>query len=129
MSNYTPLDPPPSYEAASRPLPPRSPQGPPGRKQLPPPPPLNLPYLNALRSRRVILASQSPRRKMLLAQVSSHCNPHDFHASSRTWTKSAVPLDRPNKSRNSPQQLPREPRQEIALSFRIRARNRDTKGA
>lgn len=40
--------------------------GPPPRK---PPPPMDLPILAHLRSRRVILASASPRRKQLLAQV------------------------------------------------------------
>ncbi|KAJ5872645.1 uncharacterized protein N7529_004998 [Penicillium soppii] len=34
---------------------------------LPRPPPLNLPVLNSLRSRRVILASQSPRRKQIMS--------------------------------------------------------------
>lgn len=34
---------------------------------LPRPPPLNLPILNSLRSRRVILASQSPRRKHIMS--------------------------------------------------------------
>ena len=34
-----------------------------------PPPPLELPALSLLRNKRVILASQSPRRKQLLAQI------------------------------------------------------------
>ncbi|KAF2798957.1 Maf-domain-containing protein [Melanomma pulvis-pyrius CBS 109.77] len=76
MSKPTPSDPPPSYEAAAQRAAPsqeplRSPRGPPPgpRKALPPPPPLNLPYLNLLRTQRVILASQSPRRRELLAQI------------------------------------------------------------
>ena len=52
-----PLDPP-SYES-SQPAPIR----------LPRPPPLDLPVLTSLRSKRVILASSSPRRKHLLAQI------------------------------------------------------------
>lgn len=58
-----PLDPPPGYSDApsaattpSRPIP----RG---------PIPLNLPALNLIRGKRVILASQSPRRRQLLAQV------------------------------------------------------------
>lgn len=67
-----PTDAPPSYEALS--VPPSKeaqqqarPNGPP--RQLRPPPPLDLPALNLLRSKRVILASASPRRKALLAQI------------------------------------------------------------
>ncbi|KAI9719425.1 MAG: hypothetical protein M1812_003496 [Candelaria pacifica] len=69
-NKYTlaPTEPPPSYEAASQPAPPA-----PGTSPKPPilraPLPLNLPSLNALRNQRVILASASPRRKVLLAQL------------------------------------------------------------
>ncbi|KAJ5131361.1 Maf-like protein [Penicillium bovifimosum] len=52
-------DPPPAYDKP----PPKSTRGAP----LPRPPPLNLPVLNNLRSRRVILASQSPRRKQIIS--------------------------------------------------------------
>ncbi|KAF2668801.1 septum formation protein [Microthyrium microscopicum] len=59
--NSTPLDPPPSYEAAQQPsapvLRPRAPVL------------LDLPALNSLRGKRVILASASPRRRQLLAQI------------------------------------------------------------
>lgn len=56
-----PTDPPPAYTAPSAPsLVPRPP---------PPRPPLSLPALNLLRTRRVILASASPRRRALLAQI------------------------------------------------------------
>ncbi|OCK84537.1 Maf-domain-containing protein [Lepidopterella palustris CBS 459.81] len=81
MSNshtLTPADPPPSYEDASRPTsqpssapdstnPLPSPMG-----QIPRPltiRPLDLPALNKVRGKRVILASQSPRRRQLLASI------------------------------------------------------------
>ncbi|KXG46370.1 Maf-like protein [Penicillium griseofulvum] len=51
-------DPPPAYD---KPIP--KARGAP----LPRPPPLNLPVLNNLRSQRVILASQSPRRKQIIS--------------------------------------------------------------
>ncbi|KAK5326923.1 hypothetical protein LTR70_001938 [Exophiala xenobiotica] len=59
-----PLDDPPSYEAASIPA-----QNQPPPRRLARPPPLELPALLLLRDKRVILASQSPRRKQLLAQI------------------------------------------------------------
>lgn len=52
-----PIDPPPAYD------PPKPSRGAP----LPRPPPLSLPVLNDLRGKRVILASQSPRRRQILA--------------------------------------------------------------
>lgn len=63
-----PLVPPPDYDSAvehgiaqtGAPAPSSGPR---------PPLPLNLPALNMLRGQRVILASASPRRKQLLAQV------------------------------------------------------------
>lgn len=64
-----PVDPPPSYEDSgpattiAAPEKPRSPAPPRG------PFPLDLPILRDLRSKRVILASKSPRRKQLLAQM------------------------------------------------------------
>ncbi|CAN9106831.1 Maf-domain-containing protein [Alternaria alternata] len=68
-----PSEPPPSYEDARKsPLPHnRSASGVPLGKRPPPgpPPPLNLPALNELRGSRVVLASASPRRRQLLAQI------------------------------------------------------------
>lgn len=63
-SEKPPLDDPPSYEAAAIPA-----QNPPPPRRLARPPPLELPALLLLKDRRVILASQSPRRKQLLAQI------------------------------------------------------------
>lgn len=65
---------PPSYDetnavaAAAAPLPPRS-KPPPQQPLLRPPLPLEIPALAALRGKRIVLASASPRRKQLLAQV------------------------------------------------------------
>lgn len=62
---------PPSYDetnAAAAPLPQRS-KPPPQQPLLRPPLPLEIPALAALRGKRIILASASPRRKQLLAQV------------------------------------------------------------
>ncbi|KAL8926936.1 MAG: hypothetical protein Q9172_001597 [Xanthocarpia lactea] len=65
---YTPmpLEPPPSYETTAS-IPPRSPatKGPLQRAPLP----LDLPFLSSIQGRRIILASASPRRRQLLAQV------------------------------------------------------------
>ena len=64
---------PPSYEAAAKPI-----TAPPKPPPLRAPLPLDLPVLNALRGKRVILASASPRRKQLLAQVfPGHMTLHD----------------------------------------------------
>jgi len=69
-----PLEEPPSYDDASAPLVPpaeKSNAGPqaPLRRGPGPPRPLDLPALNELRGKRVILASASPRRRQLLAQI------------------------------------------------------------
>jgi septum formation protein len=64
-----PSQPPPSYEDAAAQhsaLPSRPPPG-----KLRAPLPLDIPVLNQLRGKRIILASASPRRKQLLAQVQS----------------------------------------------------------
>ncbi|KAI9725672.1 MAG: hypothetical protein M1828_002957 [Chrysothrix sp. TS-e1954] len=64
----TPSDPPPAYDPTLAP-----PQQNPEKRSLPTRPrapfPLELPALKAARSRRTILASASPRRKQLLAQI------------------------------------------------------------
>ncbi|OCL03579.1 Maf-domain-containing protein [Glonium stellatum] len=69
----TPTDPPPSYEDVSRPV-----SGSVNASGQPPSPrvlaprrtfALDLPVLNMVRGKRVILASRSPRRKALLAQI------------------------------------------------------------
>lgn len=62
--NSSPSDAPPSYEAAAVPA-----QNPPPPRRLARPPPLELPALLLLRDKRVVLASASPRRKQLLAQI------------------------------------------------------------
>ncbi|KAJ5925965.1 dTTP/UTP pyrophosphatase [Penicillium verhagenii] len=54
-------DSPPAYDPSIKPAPA------PSRGALPRPPPLSLPALNALRSKRVILASQSPRRRQIIS--------------------------------------------------------------
>jgi septum formation protein len=63
-----PTEPPPSYSTTTLPIPTPTPtptRPPPLRAPLP----LDLPILTALRNKRVILASASPRRKQLLAQI------------------------------------------------------------
>ena len=69
-----PSDPPPSYESTAQPAPVTA--GAPAPAPAPPrqpgpraPLPLDLPALNMVRGKRVILASASPRRKQLLAQI------------------------------------------------------------
>lgn len=62
--SLVPDDNPPSYEAAAVPAP-----NLPAPRRLARPPPLEIPALLLLRNRRVILASASPRRKQLLAQI------------------------------------------------------------
>ncbi|KAE8377825.1 inosine triphosphate pyrophosphatase-like protein [Aspergillus bertholletiae] len=58
------IDPPPAYDATSN--------NPPARISLPRPPPLSLPVLNELRGKRVILASQSPRRRQIMSHLGLH---------------------------------------------------------
>ena len=70
-----PTEPPPSYETAAQPKSHgTATKTPPVKLPLP----LDLPTLNAVRDRRVILASASPRRRQLLAQV-SHAAPFSLH--------------------------------------------------
>ncbi|KAI3322960.1 hypothetical protein HD806DRAFT_523179 [Xylariaceae sp. AK1471] len=72
-SGDVPLDPPPAYDAATakeQNLPIRQPQQPPPQGRRPPPlATLDLPILKYMRTHRVILASASPRRRALLAQI------------------------------------------------------------
>ncbi|KAI1184543.1 inosine triphosphate pyrophosphatase-like protein [Nemania serpens] len=71
-SDDVPSDPPPTYTASAKEhgLPIRQPQQPPPQGRRPPPPAaLELPILKYMRTHRVILASASPRRRALLAQL------------------------------------------------------------
>ncbi|KAL2006594.1 hypothetical protein VTN00DRAFT_9262 [Thermoascus crustaceus] len=61
--HLNPIEPPPSYEASS------AAAAPVPRPPLPRPPPLSLASLNALRNRRVILASASPRRRQIISHL------------------------------------------------------------
>ncbi|KAB8213211.1 Maf-like protein-domain-containing protein [Aspergillus novoparasiticus] len=61
LSQSEPIDPPPAYDATDN--------KPPARTPLPRPPPLSLPVLNELRGKRVILASQSPRRRQIMSHL------------------------------------------------------------
>lgn len=64
----TPLEPPPAYDGTGGvAVPASTQQRPAGGPRAPLP--LNLPALNMIRGKRVILASASPRRRQLLAQV------------------------------------------------------------
>ncbi|KAG9544663.1 maf-like protein, partial [Aureobasidium melanogenum] len=66
----TPLEPPPAYDADSEHTPLVAGAPAPVRQQIARGPlPLELPALQALRGKRVILASASPRRKQLLNQI------------------------------------------------------------
>ncbi|KAK4543964.1 hypothetical protein LTR36_004738 [Oleoguttula mirabilis] len=69
-----PLDAPPSYDDAAQPLvqPATSTNNAPPRLGPRLPLPLDLPALNMIRGKRVILASASPRRRQLLAQIGLH---------------------------------------------------------
>lgn len=83
-----PKDPPPAYEAAAiehGALPAKS--GP-SAKPLPRGPfPLDIPVLNQLRGKRVILASASPRRKQILSTVPSPFpGPRHAHLTALDWT-------------------------------------------
>lgn len=70
LLDTAPSDPPPAYDAstAAQSLPEKS-RGTPAKGAPRQPFPLELPALVAARGKRTILASQSPRRKQLLAQV------------------------------------------------------------
>jgi len=66
LSGDVPMEPPPTYTAATQA---QQQQSPPQGRRPPPPAPLELPILKYMRTHRVILASASPRRRALLAQV------------------------------------------------------------
>ncbi|KAI1818268.1 inosine triphosphate pyrophosphatase-like protein [Poronia punctata] len=69
-SGETPAEPPPTYTAATQETQNKQQQQQPPTSRRPPPlAPLELPILKWLRTHRVILASASPRRRALLAQV------------------------------------------------------------
>lgn len=65
------MEPPPAYNDAE-PAQPTTTARAPARQGPRLPLPLNLPALNMIRGKRVILASASPRRRQLLAQVSPY---------------------------------------------------------
>ncbi|KAK3116953.1 hypothetical protein LTR53_002176 [Teratosphaeriaceae sp. CCFEE 6253] len=65
MDAKVPLEPPPAYEDGASPTPPTKSAPPRPRAPLP----LQLPALNMIRGKRIILASASPRRRQLLAQI------------------------------------------------------------
>lgn len=77
VDEKVPLEAPPAYDDATHP-PPAAAQGPPRARG---PLPLELPALNMIRGKRVVLASASPRRRQLLAQVSHILPTHGTIAS------------------------------------------------
>lgn len=83
MNDPEPIDAPPAYEAA--PATTTTAPAPATRQPLPRPPPLSLPFLNDLRTKRVILASASPRRRQILSllglpniEIIPSTEPEDF---------------------------------------------------
>lgn len=83
MNDPEPIDAPPAYEAA--PTTTTTAPAPATRQPLPRPPPLSLPFLNDLRTKRVILASASPRRRQILSllglpniEIIPSTEPEDF---------------------------------------------------
>ncbi|KAL8874107.1 MAG: hypothetical protein Q9174_000511 [Haloplaca sp. 1 TL-2023] len=65
--SLAPLEPPPSYETSARPPSPNHAMTKPPSQRAPLP--LDLPFLVSIRRRKIILASASPRRRQLLAQI------------------------------------------------------------
>lgn len=118
-----PLEPPPAYDADSEHTPLVAGAPAPLRQKLPvrSPLPLELPALQKIRGKRVILASASPRRKQLLAQV----RPQAANLG-RSRLTIAAPLDWPHEPRDYPLDCSRRPLQ-IARAIRIRARYSRTK--
>lgn len=86
MNDTEPIDAPPAYEAAPATTTTTAPAPAPATRQpLPRPPPLSLPFLNDLRTKRVILASASPRRRQILSllglpniEIIPSTEPEDF---------------------------------------------------
>ncbi len=115
----TPLEPPPSYDASQ----PSPASNGPSRPRLPLP--LELPALNMIRGKRVILASASPRRRQLLAQVSQLCIPEARYDAEQQIT--AAMTDWPDRPRNHRFDSPRRQKQ-VSHSFRICAGDRAAKG-
>ena len=80
LATEAPKEPPPTYEAAATQhgaLPERNGPPPPGKTPLSRGLfPLDIPILNLLRGKRVILASASPRRKQILSTVNQHFLPY-----------------------------------------------------
>ena len=108
-SQLLPGEPPPAYEDVSAPTKNATPTKPPG------PLPLDLPLIHTLRSKRVILASASPRRRQLLAQVMPVTLVPTF--------KLTIPVDRSHPPRDPPFHPTRKP-PENPLPVRIRDRDR-----
>lgn len=148
-----PLEPPPDYDDAAHQHGAPAPSKPAVPAVKPPPRgpfPLDIPVLNALRGKRVILASASPRRKQLLGQVCflpfpfspvpcPNCPgiPHPTLAlllrgrisypisidERKRQTKTNTLPDRSHKPRDPPLHQTREPLQNLPLPFRIRPRD------
>lgn len=133
-----PLDAPPAYDATGGVAVPAAAPAPPQQRPAGPraPLPLNLPALNMIRGKRVILASASPRRRQLLAQVSPI---HHLHINNLSTPPKKVSymsflsqklkylgIDRPHQPRNHPLDPPRRQIQ-IPRPLRIRPRNSRTK--
>ena len=100
----------------------RSATGTPGARRPPPgpPPPLNIPTLNTLRRERVVLASASPRRRQLLAQVRSPRTSHPLQL--------LTMLDWPHKHRRRPLEIRRRS-PALARCTQLRTRNSFRKSA
>lgn len=108
-----PVEPPPAYETAAQP----TPQKP---APLRAPLPLDLPIITSIRGKRCILASASPRRRQLLAQVSTDW-PSFNHLQSRLTTSPSP--DRSHKPRDNTFTAARKS-SKVSLPLRICPPNR-----